>query len=118
MKESAFLELREQKLNELKRRFSNTLVTMAMSCKSGAGVRHSLENMVFFVEDYARFLDETIVEEDINEPEPDGQRERDGIPDGGCARDEADGKPERTAGVTGESSGDQGAEAEGGQKRA
>ena len=44
------------------------MVMISMACKNGAGVRQAIENVTYFVEDYAKFLDENIVEEEINEP--------------------------------------------------
>ena len=62
MENSKYLKLREQKLNDLSRRFSASLVTIALSCKSGAGVRAAIENVFFFVEDYARAQGKTYSE--------------------------------------------------------
>lgn len=116
MKKQVWDELREQKLNDLSRRFRNTMVNLAMMCKSGAGVRQAIENINYFVEDYAVFLDENLPDEDINESEPERHGGRDGVCDGGCGGGEACGEPERTEGRTSPSKGDKGQEAEGDQK--
>lgn len=115
MKEQEWKALREQKLNNLSRRFSNLMVNLAMMCKSGAEVHHVFENVLFYVEDYAKFLDENSVEKEINEPERHGGR--DGVCDGGCSGCEACGKPERTAGESSPSKGDEGTETKGDQER-
>lgn len=118
MKEQEWKALREQKLNDLSRRFQATMVTLALMCKSGAGVRQAIENITYFVEDYAVFLDENSVEEEINEPksEPERDGRRDGVCDGGCGGGEASGEPERTAARSSPSKGDEGTEAEGHQE--
>lgn len=118
MKEQQWKALREQKLNDLSCRFRNTLVTIAMGCKNGAGVRNAFENVMFFVEDYAKFLDENSVEEEINEPEPEPERHggRDGVRDRGYTHCEADGKLEGTTAGVGSSKGDEGTETKGDQE--
>jgi len=118
MKEQEWKALREQKLNDLSCRFRNTMVTIAMACKNGSGVRHTIENVLFYVEDYAKFLDETIVEEDINEPQPEpiGHGGRDGVRDRGYTHCEADGKLEGAEGGSSPSKGDEGTETKGDQE--
>jgi hypothetical protein len=94
------------------------MVTIALSCKNGSGVRHTIENVLFYVEDYAKFLDETIVEEDINEPQPEPERYggRDGVRDRGYTHCEADGKLEGAEGGSSPSKGDEGTETKGDQE--
>jgi hypothetical protein len=116
MKEQQWKQLREEKLNNLSRRFSNTMVTLALMCKDGKGVRQAIENITYFVEDYAVFLDENIVEEEINEPKSERHGGRDGVCNGGCGGGEASGEPERTEGGSSTSKGDEGKEAEGHQE--
>jgi len=116
MKKHQWDELREQKLNDLSRRFTNTMVNIALMCKSGAGVRQAIENINYFVEDYAVFLDENFPDEDINEPKPERHGGRDGVCDGGCGGGEACCEPERTEGRTSPCEGDEGEETEGDTK--
>lgn len=118
MKKQEWEELREQKLNDLSRRFRNTLVTIALNCKSGAGVRHAFENVVFFIEDYANFLDENSVDEEINEPQPEPERHggRNGVRDRGYTYCEADGKLEGKEGRSSPSKGNEGTETKGDQE--
>jgi len=116
MKEQEWKALREQKLNDLSCRFRNTMVNLAMACKSGDRVRQVMENVNYFVEDYAKFLDENIVEEEINEPEPKRDRRRDGVRDRGYTHCEADGKLEGTTAGSGSSKGDEGTETKGDQE--
>ena len=89
MDKTLYHRLREQKLNNLSRRFSASLVTIALSCRTGASVRAAIENVHYFVEDYANFLDETLVAEDTNEPSRDGHGRRDGVCDRGCTGPDA-----------------------------
>lgn len=117
MKKQQWDELREQKLNDLSRRFSVTMVNLALMCKSGAGVRQAIENINYFVEDYAVFLDENLPDEEINnESEPKRHGGRDGVCDGGCGGGEAGGEPERKEGGSSPSKGDEGAETKGHQE--
>lgn len=92
------------------------MVNLAMACKSGDRVRQVMENVNYFVEDYAKFLDENIVEEEINEPEPKRDRRRDGVRDRGYTHCEADGKLEGTTAGSGSSKGDEGTETKGDQE--
>jgi len=118
MKEQEWKALREQKLNNISVRFRNTMVNLAMTCKSGDRVRQVMENVIYFVEDYAKFLDENIVEEEINEPEPEPERHggRDGVRDRGYTHCEADGELEGTTAGSGSSKGDEGTETKGDQE--
>jgi hypothetical protein len=117
MKEQEWKALREQKLNDLSCRFRNAMVNLAMTCKSGDRVRQVMENVIYFVEDYAKFLDENIVEEEINEPEPERHGGRDGVRDRGYTHCEADGELEGTTAGSGTSKGDEGTETKGHQER-
>ena len=117
MDKTEYLEIRDQKLNDLSRRFSASLVTIALSCKSGAGVRAAIENVNYFVEDYAKFLDETLVAEEINESSGNGHGGRDRICDGGCTGFNEDSKPERQEAVPGAGAGEEVPESKSGQKR-
>jgi len=95
------------------------MVTLALMCKSGAGVRQAIENINYYVEDYAKFLDENIVEEEINEPEPEPERHggRNGVRDRRYTHCEADGEFEGTTAGSGSSKGDEGTETKGDQER-
>ena len=117
MEKSKYLKLREHKLNDLSRRFSASLVTIALSCKSGAAVRAAIENVFFFVEDYARFLDETLVAEEINEPSGIGHGGRNRVCDGGCTGPDAISKPERPETVAGSGSGEEVPQPKSGKER-
>jgi hypothetical protein len=96
------------------------MVNLAMTCKSGDRVRQVMENVIYFVEDYAKFLDENLVEEEINEPEPEPEPERyggrDGVRDRGYTHCEADGELEGTEGKSSSSKGDEGTETKGDQE--
>jgi len=118
MKEQQWKTLREEKLNNISVRFRNTMVNLALMCKSGDSVRHAIENVNYFVEDYAKFLDENIVEEEINEPEPKPERHggRDGVRDRGYTHCEADGELEGTTAGVSSSKGDKGEETKGNQE--
>ena len=116
MKEQEWKALREQKLNNISVRFRNTMVNIAMACKSGAGVRQAIENVNYFVEDYAKFLDENIVEEERNEPEPKRHGGRNGVRDRGYTHCEADGELEGTTAGSGSSKGNEGTETKGNQE--
>ena len=117
MKEQEWKQLREEKLNNLSRRFSNTMVTIALMCKDGKGVRQAIENINYFVEDYAVFLDENIVEEEINEPKPERHGGRDGVRNRGYTHCEADGELEGTTAGSSTSKGDEGTKTKGHQER-
>ena len=117
MKEQEWKALREQKLNDLSCRFRNTMVNLAMTCKSGDKVRQVMENVNYFVEDYAKFLDENIVEKEINEPEPERHGGRNGVRDRGYTHCEADGELEGAEGRSGSSKGNEGTETKGDQER-
>ena len=118
MKKQEWEELREQKLTELSRRFRNTIVTIALNCKSGAGVFNAFENVEYYIKDYAKFLDENSVDEEINEPQPEPERYggRDGVRDRGYTHCEADGELEGSSAGSRSSKGDEGKEAEGDTK--
>jgi len=61
MKETEWRAQRNQKLEDISERMRRTMVTLCMMCKTGASVRSASQSLMYWVNDYATFLDENIV---------------------------------------------------------
>ena len=107
--EEEFRNLRNEKLNDLSDRFRTTMVNLCMMAKDKDSVNLCLSNLLFWVDDYATFLDSF----SAGEVEPVDEREfqrrrRDGIRSSGGNPGSQDHKEcEGSEGGTGVSKGEE-----------
>ncbi|TEB18222.1 hypothetical protein C9890_0442 [Perkinsus sp. BL_2016] len=114
MIETEWRALRNKKLEDISERMRRTMVTLCMMCKTGASVRSASQSLIYWVDDYATFLDDNILEEEDNER----HGERDGVCDGGCPDLETNQGSQSAPTELGSGEGEKSSAAEGGKEHA